>query len=82
MTACTELAPGCYSGPAAPTVTDGLTDAAALKEAAGSDRLVAVLSDGRRFCIPQQDDRKLGAGRLGNGVSLAAAIRDHGFPRI
>lgn len=69
-----ELGAGCYGGPFSPTVSEHKTWDAAVRKALKSDRLVAVNTDtGARVQIPQQNDRKLGAGRYGNGITVTAA---------
>lgn len=65
------LAPGCYSGPDAPVVSRHRTWDAALMAASKSDRLCAE-GPHRSASIPAQGDKRLGAGRLGNGLAGSA----------
>lgn len=69
-----EVAPGCHGRVGAPILSSHRSWDAAKRAALKSDRLVAINElTGERFQIPQQNDRRYGSGRLGNGISPAKA---------
>ncbi len=69
-----ELGAGCYTAVDAPVVSRHKSWDLAVRKALTSDRLVAVDTEsGRRLQIPSQGDRKLGAGRYGNGINMTKA---------
>jgi hypothetical protein len=69
-----ELGAGCHGNVDAPVVSRHRSWDLAKRAALKSDRFVAVNSEtGERFQIPQQNDRTLGWGRYGNGLTVGQA---------
>lgn len=75
-----EVADGCHDQPFSPIISSHRSLQVALNKARKSDRLQCYdTADKETWKIPPQNDKALGAGRYGNGITLGQA-REIGWP--